>query len=406
MTDATPLPPGPLAGVTVIDLTAVLLGPYATQILADLGADVIKIEPPEGDIARAAGVARHPGMGSLHLAINRNKRSVVLDLKQPAGAGVLRRLLEHADVMIHNMRAAAIARLGFDYETVRAVNPRIVYCAAYGFGERGPYRDHPAYDDLIQARSGIAALEHTQSSAPHFAPTLIADKTVGLTALYAVLAALFHRERSGAGQAIEVPMFETMVAFTLTEHLGGLTFEPPLGPAGYARVLSRDRRPHRTTDGHVAILPYTTRHWREFFALAGRPELADDPRIADPTTRNRHVGELYALVAELVATRPTAFWLDACQRADIPAAPVNPLEALPNDPHLAAVGLFAATEHPSEGAIREMRPPVGFSATPTSLRRPAPRLGADTAEVLRQHGYDDTAIADLARQGAIGLGGA
>jgi len=404
MTDATPRPSGPLAGVTVIDLTAVLLGPYATQILADLGADVIKIEPPEGDIARAAGVARHPGMGSLHLAINRNKRSVVLDLKQPAGAGVLRRLLEHADVMIHNMRAAAIARLGFDYEAVRAVNPRIVYCAAYGFGERGPYRDYPAYDDLIQARSGIAALEHTQSPAPHFAPTLIADKTVGLTALYAVLAALFHRERSGAGQAIEVPMFETMVAFTLTEHLGGLTFEPPLGPAGYARVLSRDRRPHRTTDGHVAILPYTTRHWREFFALAGRPELADDPRIADPTTRNRHVGELYALVAELVATRPTAFWLDACQRADIPAAPVNPLEALPGDPHLAAVGLFAATEHPSEGAIREMRPPVGFSATPTSLRRPAPRLGADTAEVLREHGYDDTAIADLARQGAIGLG--
>src|SRR5258706_5656105 len=253
-------PAGPLAGVTVIDLTSVVLGPLATQILGDLGANVIKIEPPEGDIARAAGVARNPGMISIHLAVNRNKRSVVLDLKQPAGAAVLRRLIGRADVLVHNMRAAAITRLGFDYAAVAALNPGIVYCAAYGFGESGPYRDYPAYDDLIQARSGVAALGGVNAPAPAFAPTIMADKTVGLTALYAVLAALFHRARTGQGQAIEVPMFETMVAFMMVEHLGGLTFEPPLGPAGYARVLAPDRRPHRTTDGHVAILPYTTRH--------------------------------------------------------------------------------------------------------------------------------------------------
>jgi crotonobetainyl-CoA:carnitine CoA-transferase CaiB-like acyl-CoA transferase len=394
---------GPLAGVTVIDLTAVVLGPLTTQILGDLGADVIKIEPPEGDIMRAGGAARHSGMGSVYLALNRNKRSVVLDLKQPEGAAVLRRLIADADVVIHNMRAAAIARLGFDYDAVKAINPRIVYCAAYGFSEHGPYRDYPAYDDLIQARAGIAALAQAHAPAPQFAPTLIADKTVGLTAVYAVLAALFHRERTGEGQTIEVPMFETMVAFTLAEHLGGLSFEPPLGAAGYARLLAPDRRPHRTTDGHVAILPYTTRHWRDFFALAERPALADDPRFADPATRNRHIGELYGVLAELVATRSTAFWLDGCRRADIPAAPVNELAALPGDPHLAAVGLFAHTEHPSEGAILELRPPVNFGATPASLRRPAPRLGADTEAVLREHGYDAAAIAALARQGAIKL---
>jgi crotonobetainyl-CoA:carnitine CoA-transferase CaiB-like acyl-CoA transferase len=194
-----------------------------------------------------------------------------------------------------------------------------------------------------------------------------------------------------------------MVAFTLAEHLGGLTFEPPTGGAGYARLLAPDRRPHRTTDGHVAILPYTTRHWRDFFALAERPDLANDPRVADPAARNKHIGEIYALLAELVATRSTQFWLDGCLKADIPAAPVNPLEALPNDPHLVAVGLFARTEHPTEGPIRELRPPLEFSATPTSLRRPAPRLGADTAEVLREHGYDDATIATLARSGAIKL---
>ncbi|MBV8169619.1 MAG: CoA transferase, partial [Alphaproteobacteria bacterium] len=380
------------------------LGPLATQILGDLGADVIKIEPREGDIARAAGVARHPGMGSLHLAVNRNKRSIVLDLKQPAGAAVLRRLLARADVLVHNMRAQAIARLGFDYDAVKAVKPDIVYCAAYGFGATGPYRDHPAYDDLIQARAGIAALGGVNNDAPRYAPTLIADKTVGMTALYAVLAALYHRAKTGQGQAVEVPMFETMVAFTLAEHLGGLTFEPAEGPAGYGRVLAPDRRPHRTTDGHVALLPYTSRHWRDFFALAGRPDLADDPRFVDPPARNRNIAALYALLAELVATHSSAYWLDRCMQADIPCAPVNPLDALPDDEHLKAVGLFTTTDHPTEGRIRELRPPVNFAATPTTIRRPAPRLGADTAAVLREHGYADDEISALAKDGAIVLG--
>ncbi len=399
MTEAKP---GPLAGIKILDLTTVVLGPLATQILGDLGAEVIKIEPPEGDIMRYAGPARHREMGHVFLNLNRNKRSLVLDLKQPDAAPVLLGLAAQSDVLMHNMRPQAMARLGFAWERLRQVNPRIVYCSAQGYGQDGPLADRPAFDDIIQGASGLVALEMATGGEARFVPTLIGDKTVGLTMVYAVMAALLQRERTGRGQAVEVPMLETMTAFVMAEHMGGLTFEPPLGPPGYARMLAPDRRPHRTADGHICILPYTDRHWRDFFRIAGRPELAADARLADAQTRARHVAELYALVAECVCDAPTAHWLAELKAADIPCGPVNPLAELPDDAHLAAVGFFPLTEHPSEGSIRVVRPPVRFGEADCALRRPAPRLGEHSREILREAGFEEPEIDDLlARRIAI-----
>ncbi|HJU20506.1 MAG TPA: CoA transferase [Stellaceae bacterium] len=390
-----PSSPGPLAGITVVDLTSVVLGPLATQILGDLGAEIIKVEPPEGDIMRYAGPARHREMGHVFLNLNRNKRSLALDLKQPEAARALRALVAKSDVFMHNMRPQAMARLGFGYDRLREVNPRLVYCAAHGYGQDGPLADRPAFDDIIQGASGFVALAMETSGEARFVPTLVGDKTVGLTMVYAVMAALIQRARTGEGQRVEVPMLETMAAFVMAEHMGGLTFDPPLGPPGYARMLAPDRRPHRTADGHICILPYTDRHWKDFFRVAGRPDLADDPRLADAATRARHFAELYALVAKCVRPHSTAHWLAALKKADIPCGPVNPLAELPNDEQLAAVDFFPHVEHPSEGPIRITRPPVRFGAADCALRRPAPRLGEHSREILQEAGLGADEIEDL-----------
>ncbi|MFN0159830.1 MAG: CaiB/BaiF CoA transferase family protein, partial [Burkholderiales bacterium] len=340
---------GPLAGIRVLDLTAIVLGPLATQWLGDYGAEVIKVEPPEGDLIRANGTSRNRGMSSIFLALNRNKRSLAIDLKSPAGRAALLQVAKGVDVVVHNMRVAAIERLGLGYAAVAAVNPRVVYCVATGFGQDGPDAARPAFDDVIQAACGMASLPAYKGGVPDFVPSLIADKTVGLVVVNAVLAALLHRARGGEGQYVEVPMLETMASYTLAEHLGGQSFDPPLGAAGYARLLAGGRQLTPTADGHVAVLPYTAAHWQALFKRLGRADIADKYNLEDRHERNARIVELYADLQSV--TRPLARdqILAICDELDIPVTKAYTLDEVPTHPHLAAVGLFQTQEHPSEG---------------------------------------------------------
>lgn len=386
---------GPLAGVRVVDLTSVIMGPSATHILADLGADVIKIETPEGDSFRHYRPARGAGMGGNFLHLNRNKRSVRLDLKRPAARAALDRLIATADVFVHSMRPDAILRLGYGYARVRTLQPDIVFCGAYGFGADGPYAHKAAYDDLIQAGSGLAALQTAAYGQPGYLPTVLCDKIAGQAIACAILAALYERRAGGGGQAVEVPMFETMVEFNFVEHMVGYAFEPPLGPPGFNRVLSPRRKPYRTRDGHACILPYSDRNWRDFFIHTGRLEFLDDPRFTPLAVRVENIEILYALVEEEAPRRTTAEWVGFCDSVSIPCMPVLGLEDLPEDAHLKAVGFFGTAEHPSEGRYRTMRRPVSFSGSRFAIRRHAPRHGEHTAEVLAEAGLDPAEIAAL-----------
>ncbi|MDO9284222.1 MAG: CoA transferase [Aquabacterium sp.] len=390
-----------MAGVRVLDLTAVVLGPLATQILGDYGADVIKVEPPEGDLMRANGVSRVRGLSSIFLAINRNKRSLAIDLKRPEGVAALQRLLPTVDVLVHNMRTAAIERLGLGHAACAAINPRLVYCVATGFGEAGPDAGKPAFDDVIQAACGLAGLIGNESGEPGYVPSLIADKTTGLALANAVLAALFERTQSGQGQFVEVPMFETMVAFTLAEHLGGLSYDPPLGPAGYARLLAGGRKPAPTRDGHVALLPYTGEHWRKFFERVGRPDLSEKYAVDDRHARNARVKELYADMTAITRTLGTDELLALCRELDIPATRIHRIDELPDHPHLQAVGLFQPQVHPSVGPIVAVRPSTLFARTPAELALPAPTLGQHSAAVLREAGLSEAEIQTLLAQHII-----
>ena len=386
---------GPLAGIRVLDLSAVVLGPFATQILGDYGADVVKVESPSGDLMRLNGVARNRGMSSIFLTLNRNKRSIALDLQTKEGADALRRLIPTADVFVHNMRVEAIERLGFGYAAVAAIRPDIVYCAATGFDQDGPDAGKPAFDDIIQAGSGLASVASTGRETPDYVPSLIADKTAGMAVVNAVLAALLHRARNGAGQYIEVPMLETMAAFVLTEHIGGLAFEPPLGPPGYARLLEGGRKPAPTKDGFIALLPYSAGHWRAFFAAAGRPEIGEELAHDDRALRNQNNPKLYAAMRAITPARTTAEWMAVCADCDIPATPIYRLDQLAEHPQLKSVGLFETVEHPSEGAIRMVRPPTKFAGTPAGIRTLAPQLGQHTTEILREAGFAASEIAAL-----------
>lgn len=392
---------GPMDGFRVIDLSSVIMGPWATHILADYGADVIKVEPPDGDITRKAGPMRHPDMGPLFLHANRNKRSIVLDLKNPAGRDALLRLCAGADVLIHNIRPAAMRRLSLSYEEVAAAHPRLIYVSLVGFGQDGPYASRPAYDDLIQGASGLASLfMRAGGDAPRYVPALLSDRIVGISAAHAVLAALLHRERTGEGQAIEIPMFETMAELVLSDHLGGSTFEPPEGPTGYNRLLAADRRPYRTKDGFICVLLYGDKHWRRFFEAAGEAELyLADARLSDAALRRSHVGDAYAVVARILERRGSAEWMDLLNANDIPVMPLNDIDGLIEDPHLAAVGFLHAEAHPSEGVIRTLGIPSRWSGSPPTRRLPAPRLGEQTVDILREAGFDDARIAALVAAG-------
>lgn len=392
---------GPLNGVRILDLTSVLVGPYATQILGDLGADVLKVESPAGDNVRGIGPMRHPGMGAIFLHANRSKRSIVLDLKAPDGRQALLDLARNADVLIHNVRPRAMARLGLSYDDLAAVNPSIIYVAVTGFGQDGPYAEKPAYDDLIQGAAAIPTLIADSSGGdPRYVPATMADRTVGLHAVYAVAAALFHRERTGEGQEIEIPMFEAMTEFVLGDHMGGMTFEPPLGPTGYPRLLARHRRPYRTSDGHICVVIYNDKQWRNFFTLIGREgELDSDPRFADIGSRTRHINELYGLVADAIATRSTADWLAALTEADIPVMPLHTPDSLIDDGHHAATSFLRTVEHPHEGTVRSIGVPTRWSGRRPEPVRQAPRLGEHSVELLREAGYDEERIADLLARG-------
>ncbi len=395
---------GPLDGVRVLDLTTVVMGPFATQILADLGADVVKVEPPEGDIMRHAAPMRSPGMGHIFLNANRNKRSIALDLKQAEGRKACLALAARADVLAYNIRPQAMERLKLGYEAVRAVNPRILYVGAFGYSQRGPYAAKAAYDDLIQGAAGLPwLLAQSGASEPRYAPVTLADRTVGLHIVNAVCAALYRREKSGRGQRVDVPMFEHLLQTVLGEHLGGSTFEPRLGEPGYARMLAKGRRPYRTKDGYVCVLVYNDKQWRAFFALIGRPELLADPRFATQEARSRNYDPVYELVAAEMKQRSTAEWIAALEGADIPVQRMNSLADIMADPHLAAIGFFGTVEHPSEGRLKSMAVPSEWSDSAPEYRRHAPRLGEHTREVLREAGYGEAQIDALLTSGAARL---
>ena len=396
---------GPLEGVRVIDLSNMLMAPYATQILGDMGADVIKIEPPDGDPIRGIGPMRHAGMGAIFLNANRSKRSVVLDLKKAAGLAVLADLLKGADVLVSNLRPQAMARLGLGYAEVAAINPRIIYASLFGFDQSGPYAAKPAFDDLIQGAVSVPWLTHmADGSEPRYAPNAMVDRGVALWAVGQVTAALFRQAKSGRGQKIEIPMFEMMTSFVLGDHLQGHTFDPPIGPMGYARMLNPDRRPCRTSDGFVCAMIYTDRHWRSFFSALGQlDQFERDPRYKNISTRTEHIVDLYRELAELLLTRSTAEWLALFERADVPAMPLNTPDSLVADAHLQATGFFSFTDHPSEGRLRQMAYPSTWSETQPGATRHVPRLGEHSAQVLREIGYEEDKIAALIASGASAI---
>jgi len=391
---------GPLSGIRVLDLASVIMGPVAAQHLADMGADVIKVEAPEGDLTRSIGPRRSSDMGAVFITCNRNKRSVVLDLKQPQAREVLHRLVAGSDVLIHSVRSAPARKIGLTYEELRKHNDRLVYCHVKGYSDEGAYAGQPAFDDTMQAESGLAMLQSVVAGEPRYVPSSIVDKICAIHAAYAVVLALFERARSGLGQEVELPMFETITAFNLTEHLWGQAFQPALGPMGYDSVRRGVRKPYPTRDGHLAFLPYSDLHWHKFFHLVGRPELAQDPRFATFPARQKNYDAVFGFVRDTLSGRATAEWVQLFCEADIPMSAVNQIDDMLEHPHLESVDFWNLREHPTEGLLRLPSNPIGLRRTPPSIRRLPPRLGEHTREVLREFEYGADEIERLVAEGA------
>ncbi len=383
---------GPLAGVKILDLTSVIMGPFASQIMADLGADVVKIESFEGDVLRKIGPSRSSGMGPLFLGLNRNKRSLALDLRRPEAQEILRKLLAEADVFMSNLRPASLERLGLGYAAIAAINPRIIYCVGYGFGEGGRYAGRPAFDDLIQGAVSLPSLLGRIIGEPRYLPTNLCDRVSGLTMVYSITAALYARERSGRGQAVEVPMFETMTQFVLSDHMYGMAFDPALDQAGYPRLVSHSRHPYKTKDGFICVVIYLEAHWLNFCKLIGREDALADPRFDTMQNRSRNIDALLEFLKENMVTRTTAEWLEKLGKADIPAMPLHTPESVFDDPHLGDIGFFKWIEHPSEGKIRTMGIPTQWSDSQPSVRYHTPLVGENTAEILADAGYTHAEI--------------
>ena len=391
-------PTGPLQGIRILDLTGILFGPLAAQTLGDWGAEVIKIEPLAGDNWRNSGQFRNRGMSGQFMMVNRNKRSLALDLKHPSGKAVLRRLIPTVDALVSNVRPAALARLGFSYDECHKLNPRLIYASATGFGQDGPWAARPAFDEIAQAASGLASAMGSDDE-PAFVPSLIGDKICGLTLAAAVCAALVHRERTGKGQLVEVPMLETIAAFNSIEMLGGHAFVPPIGPIGYKRM--RERKPVRTKDGWLTMLPYSGENWCEFFTAVGHPECIEEYGVRDPVKRASNIDKVYRRMGEIALSRTTAEWEELLLSIDVPHTAFAKLTEVAEQPHLKAVGMFVDIDHPTEGKIRQARPAARFSETPAGLHRVAPRLGEHSHAILTEAGYSDQEIAALVEEKAV-----
>ncbi len=392
---------GPLEGVRIVDMTSVVVGPLATQILADHGAEVIKVEAKTGDLVRAMnGRSVTPGMGAKFLHLNRNKRSIVLDLKQAAGHAALMKLIGRADVLVWNVRPPAMARLKLAYDDVRAVNPKIIYCGMFGFGQDGRYRDKPAYDSIIQGAGGMAALLHRAAGEPRYVPMVVADKVVGMIAVQMIMMALYRRAQTGEGSSIEIPMFENLVKFVLEEHMYLKTFEPPLGETGDPRLLDPLAKPIPTRDSWICISANTDGQAFAFFDAIGRPELKTDPRFSSVQARFANVTAYFQIRADALKTRTTAEWLEIFDRSDVPAMPYHTLDSLLEDPHLQDIGFFEMKEHPTEGKIRSMRLPNKWSCGARREWNPPPKLGQQSVEILREIGCSEVDIDAMIAHGA------
>jgi crotonobetainyl-CoA:carnitine CoA-transferase CaiB-like acyl-CoA transferase len=374
--------PGALGDIRVVDVTSTFMGPYCTMLLGQWGADVITVEPPGGDVVRYVGDVHGTGLGPVFLNTNRGKRSIVVDLKEPDGQRVLRQLVSSADVFVHNLRSPSARRLGVAGAALAERHPRLIVCEFQGFGDGGPYAGHPAYDDIIQGMSGMADLQR-DTGEPAYVRSSIVDKIVGVMGAAAILAALHERDRTGAGQLLQMPMLESITSFTLLEQQGGRVFDPPRGPAGYARTSAPNRRPYATADGYISVVIYTDAQWRAFFELIGEPELAADPRYATITQRTLHVDELYGRVDREMRTATTAEWLERLPARGIAAGAVKSLDDLFTDPQLTATGFFEPVDHPVEGRLLLARPP-GPLAADRAGRGIAPRLGEHTDAILRE----------------------